>query len=163
MLMYTQPFWHISADPCFLGGGTRNGATRRLSCGCCISRRVPVAAVSANFFVSQRRRCVPVYQPTCGCCIGRRVPVYQPTCGCCIGRRFFTTASTGFVYCAFGVPRSCREVCLSCAANLLLVGKHQGGSFRIIASCLTTCVSLLTASTREFLAKGVFLFLLFAY
>ena len=31
------------------------------------------------FFVSQRRHCVPVYQPTCGCCIGRRVPVYQPT------------------------------------------------------------------------------------
>ena len=48
MLLYTQPFWHISADPCF-GGGVRNSVATvsadvflwllivwRLSCGCCI-------------------------------------------------------------------------------------------------------------------------------
>ena len=163
MLMYTQPSWHISADPFFWEG---------------VSQRFDEA-----FIVWL------LYQPTCscGCCIGQRF-FFATACDCCIGlwqrtrigRRVPAAAVSADVWLLYRLtffynrfdgpgiarsvlfPRSCREVCLSCAPNLDQVAIHQGRRL-YIASCPTTCVSLLTASKRDFLAKGVFYFSITCY
>ena len=86
MLMYTQPFWHISADPCFLGGGLQRCDEVFIvwllyqptcSCGCCIGHFFCFAAAALRSCVSADVWLL--YRPTCSCVSADVWLLYRPT------------------------------------------------------------------------------------